>query len=416
MGCRDSKLEKEVEFDNNFCGNTIKPVFEVNYSKEKSIKTSTNKKRQQSGGVRRQGTGPESPRGGRTGRKKRRTGRTNHVKRSHSKTVYDPRITARYNIKAVIGKGTFSRVVRVEHRITKQPYAIKMIEAPGGREVFEAELSVLRRVNHPNVIRLIEVFESNEKIYMVMELATGGNLLDRIEAHGYFMESEAAQVLQMMLNGVSYLHSLGITHRDLKPDNLLYYHPGNDSRIMITDFGFASTRKPNGDMYMHTVCGTPQYIAPEIVARRPYTCAVDMWAVGVISFILLSGTFPFDATQDSMILKLVLKGAYTMSSEVWEEVSNEAKNFVRSLLRCDPRQRLTAVQALKHPWILEGPGSPSSDRRRSATLSTQGLRYTASQKSGSGWSVQSLRSGHRRVGVHHLEELQADPEVAGMIR
>ncbi|XP_076350401.1 serine/threonine-protein kinase H1 homolog isoform X2 [Tachypleus tridentatus] len=291
-----------------------------------------------------------------------------------------------------------------------------MIEAPGGREVFEAELSVLRRVNHTNVIRLIEVFESNDKIYMVMELATGGNLLDRIEAHGYFVESDAAQVLRMMLNGVSYLHSLGITHRDLKPDNLLYYHPGNDSRIMITDFGFASTRKPNGDMYMHTVCGTPQYIAPEIVSRRPYTCAVDMWAVGVISFILLSGTFPFDAKQDSVILKLVLKGVFTMSSEVWENVSNEATNFVRSLLRCDPTQRLTAVQALQHPWILEGPGTPSSDRRRSATTPSQGVRYTASQKSGSGWSVQSLRSGHRRVGVHHLEELQADPEVAGMIR
>ncbi|XP_013777029.1 serine/threonine-protein kinase H1 homolog [Limulus polyphemus] len=430
MGCKDSKLEKDVDFENSFRQNTIKPVYEViPFSKEKVKKVPADKRRNQraAGDTSRQTASTcnihsnDHSRVGK-GRRKRQTGKTNQVNRSYSKTIYDPRITARYNIKAVIGKGSFSRVIRVEHRITKQPYAIKLIEAPEGKEVFEAELSVLRRVNHPNVIRLVEVFESNDKIYMVMELATGGNLLDRIEAHGYFVESDAIQVLKMMLCGVSYLHSLGITHRDLKPDNLLYYHPGNDSRIMITDFGFASTRKPNGNVFMHTVCGTPQYIAPEIVSRQPYTCAVDMWAVGVITFILLSGTFPFDAKQDAVILKLVLKGSYSLSSEVWEEVSDKAKDFVRVLLLCDPQQRLTAVQALKHPWIAEEPGSPSLGRRKSATLSAQGLRYTASQKSGSGWSrrsgksVQSLRSGHRRVEAQHLEALQMDPEVGGMIK
>ncbi|GFQ78553.1 hypothetical protein TNCT_595971 [Trichonephila clavata] len=234
----------------------------------------------------------------------------------NTKTAYDSKITAKYDIKAVIGKGSYSRVLRVEHRISKQPYALKTIEAPGGREAFEAELSVLRRLNHPNVIKLVEVFESDHKVYMVMELATGGSLLDRLETRGYLTDDDSRDVMQMVLNGVKYLHALGITHRDLKPDNLLYYHPGKDSKIMITDFSFASTRKPSGNPYMHTVCGTPQYIAPEIVTRKPYTCAVDMWAVGVITYIVLCGAFPFDADQDAQIFKLILRGKFNMSDPV----------------------------------------------------------------------------------------------------
>ncbi|KFM76789.1 Serine/threonine-protein kinase H1-like protein, partial [Stegodyphus mimosarum] len=224
------------------------------------------------------------------------------------KPTYDSKIAAKYNIKAVIGKGTYSRVLRVEHRITRQPYALKTIEAPGGREAFEAELSILRRVNHPNVIKLIEVFESDHKVYMVMELATGGSLLDRLETRGYLSEDDSRDVMRMVLQGVKYLHALGITHRDLKPDNLLYYHPGKESKIMITDFSLASTRKASGNPYMHTVCGTPQYVAPEIVTRKPYTCSVDMWAVGIITYIVLCGIFPFDADHDAQIFKLILRG------------------------------------------------------------------------------------------------------------
>uniref|UniRef100_A0A5F8GUC3 Protein kinase domain-containing protein n=1 Tax=Monodelphis domestica TaxID=13616 RepID=A0A5F8GUC3_MONDO len=142
---------------------------------------------------------------------------------------------------ALIGRGSFSRVVRVEHKATKQSYAIKMIETKyrEGREVCESELCVLRHVRHTNIIQLIEVFETQERVYMVMELATRGELSDWIIAKGSFTERDATRVLQMVLDGVKYLHTLGITRRDLKPENLLYYHPGIDSKIMITDFGLA---------------------------------------------------------------------------------------------------------------------------------------------------------------------------------
>ena len=112
-----------------------------------------------------------------------------------------------------------------------------------------------------------------------------------------------------------YLHSLGITHRDLKPENLLYYHPGHDSKILITDFGLSSCRK-SGEIYMHTTCGTPEYISPELLARKPYTSQVDLWAVGVITYILLSGTMPFDEDNQPKIYRLILKAKYSYAGEV----------------------------------------------------------------------------------------------------
>jgi len=228
---------------------------------------------------------------------------------------FDPRVTAKYDIKALIGRGNFSKVVRVEHRVTRQPYAIKMIDRVQGREVFEAEVAVLRRVKHAHIIQLIEVFETKDKVYMVMELATGGELFDRIIAKGSFTERDATHVLNMVLDGVKYLHGLGITHRDLKPENLLYYHPGHDSKIMITDFGLSATKKGT-DNFMRTTCGTPEYIAPEIIARKPYTCQVDMWAVGVIAYILLSGTMPFDDENKTRLYRLILKAKYSYAGEV----------------------------------------------------------------------------------------------------
>lgn len=402
MGCRESKLSNDdsIGGDNDA---KITPVLTFHTSQSKEPNRGQQKGKRNRKKSRR---GPNRRSSG-EGRSKKR--------RRENRTCNDPRITAKYDVKGVIGKGSYSRVVRVENRVTKQPYAIKMIESPEGREVFEAELSVLRRINHTNVIRLVEVFESNRKVYMVMELATGGSLLDKLETKGSFCESEAGRALKMVLNGVGYLHKLGITHRDLRPDNLLYYHPGSDSRILITDFGLASTRKASGNPYMHTVCGVPHYIAPEVVARRPYTCSVDMWAVGVITYILLSGTFPFDAEHDSQIFKLILKGSFSMSTQVWENVSEDGKNFIRCLLQREPSSRLTAFQALEHLWIRETSQRQTPVRvvsRRPGSLKSS--RSLTSVRSGR--SVHSLRSGHRRVRAQQLDVLKADPEVAGMIR
>ncbi|XP_075898801.1 serine/threonine-protein kinase H1 homolog [Nelusetta ayraudi] len=325
---------------------------------------------------------------------------------------FDPRVTAKYDIKALIGRGSFSRVVRVEHKSTRQPYAIKMIETRyrEGREVCESELCVLRRVRHANIIQLMEVFETAERVYMVMELATGGELFDRIIARGSFTERDATRVLQMVLDGVKYLHTLGITHRDLKPENLLYYHPGADSKIIITDFGLASSRKKGDECLMKTTCGTPEYIAPEILVRKPYTNAVDMWALGVISYILLSGTMPFEDDNRMRLYRQILKGKYSFSGEPWPSVSNLAKDFVERILTVEPGKRLTAGQALKHPWIISM--AASSSMKNLQRCISQNLLKRASSRCHSTKSAQSTRSSRstksnkaRRVREKELREL-----------
>ncbi|XP_078541726.1 serine/threonine-protein kinase H2 [Lissotriton helveticus] len=316
------------------------------------------------------------------------------IKVARYRAKFDPRVIARYDIKALIGRGSFSRVVRAEHRTTRQPFAIKMIEtrAKEGKEVCESELNILRRVSHHNIIQLIEVFEAQDRVYMVMELATGGELFDRIIAKGSFTERDATKVLHMVLDGIRYLHGLGITHRDLKPENLLYYHPGADSKILVTDFGLASSGRKGGDWSMMTVCGTPEYIAPEILLRRPYSNAVDMWALGVITYILLSGSMPFEDESRTRLYRMILKGKYSYVGDPWPSVSNLAKDFIDRLLNVDFNDRLSASEALQHPWIKTMAAS-SSLKNLHRSIS-QNLRRRVSSRCQSSKSAQSSKSGY----------------------
>ena len=156
---------------------------------------------------------------------------------------YHNKIISKYTVLQEIGKGTFSRVVRAESKLTKEPFALKIMEDKKGREAFDAEISVLRRVKCKYILNLKEVLHYNEKICLVLTLATGGNLMEKVIQRGRFGEIEAGRTMKMVLEGVKYLHNLGITHRDLKPDNLLYYKPGYNSRIMISDFALSHCRK-----------------------------------------------------------------------------------------------------------------------------------------------------------------------------
>ncbi|KAL7373283.1 hypothetical protein ABVT39_002953 [Epinephelus coioides] len=344
------------------------------------------------------------------------------------KDKFEPRVTARYDIKALIGRGSFSRVVRVEHRTTRQPFAIKMmeVEAPEGREVCTAELAVLQRVSHSNVIQLIEVFQFPQRVYMVLELATGGELLDRVVSRGHFTERDATQALRMVLAGVGYLHNLGITHRDLKPENLLYYHPGADSRLLVTDFGLATfggtgsevsdpDRSDGGDhtradrmWFLRTTCGTPEYMAPEVLLRRPYSCAVDMWALGVITYIVLSGSMPFEDDSRTRLYRSIVRGKYSFHGDPWPSVSNLAKDFIQRLLPLDPAARLTADQAIRHPWLVTMAAS-SSMRNLHRSIS-QNLRQRASRSSSRCPSSTASSGESNSVGLGKLISLEENQE------
>ncbi|XP_046880143.1 serine/threonine-protein kinase H1-like [Hypomesus transpacificus] len=321
---------------------------------------------------------------------------------------FDSRVTARYDIKALIGRGSFSHVVRVEHRSTRQPFAIKMmeVEAPEGRQVCASELAVLRRVRHANVVQLVEVFQTAQRVYMVLELATGGQLLDRVVARGHFTERHATRALQMALAGVAYLHALGITHRNLKPDNLLYYHPGPEARLLVTDFGLASSGGVIADWALRTTCATPEYMAPEVVLRRPYTCAVDMWAMGVISYILLSGSVPFGDESRPRFYRAIVTGRYSFQGEPWPSVSNLAKDFIECLLASDPSSRMTAAQALSHRWVVTmAAGSSVKNLQRSIS---QNLRRRASRASSCSPSLAGSGGLHRTPAEREMPQLEGD--------
>ncbi|XP_062335797.1 serine/threonine-protein kinase H1-like [Osmerus eperlanus] len=375
---------------------------------------------------------------------------------------FDTRVTARYDIKALIGRGSFSHVVRVEHRSTRHPFAIKMmeVEAPEGRQVCASELAVLRRVRHANVVQLVEVFQTAQRVYMVLELATGGQLLDRVVARGHFTERHATRALQMALAGVAYLHALGITHRNLKPDNLLYYHPGAEARLLVTDFGLATigggrdaggvgggTAEKGGDIAgdkiikggemksgvegdeervggsrgteargtsggviadwaLKTTCGTPEYMAPEVVLRRPYTYAVDMWAMGVISYILLSGSVPFWDESRPRFYRAIVTGRYSFQGEPWPSVSNLAKDFIERLLASDPSSRMTAAQALSHRWVVTmAAGSSLKNLHRSIS---QNLRRRASCASSCSPSLAGSGGLHRTPAEREMPQLEGD--------
>ena len=229
-------------------------------------------------------------------------------------------VLQRYDVKAVIGKGSFSKVLRVENRATKQMNALKMIEKralDGSR--YETELHVLGQVRHPNIVTLYEIFQTNSKVYLILELASGGDLFDRIYQKGRFSEKSGKNVIRMLLSAVAYIHNCGIVHRDLKLENVLYKFPTEDSPVLISDFGLAYINpggKPNSSMHMSTTCGSPEYLAPEMLEGETYTELVDMWALGVVAYTVLCGSMPFVDESRARLYTRIRAGSYSFPEEV----------------------------------------------------------------------------------------------------
>jgi serine/threonine protein kinase len=231
-----------------------------------------------------------------------------------------------------------------------QQYAIKALKLSGlnasAKQQLESEVDVFLAMDHPHVARLFDVYESNDMLHLVMECMTGGELFDRVQEKKRFREEDAAEAVRQMLRSISYLHSKGIVHRDLKLENFLYDQKGSD-HLKLIDFGFSKVWDPNTKL-SHS-CGTLSYVAPEVL-RKSYTNQCDLWSLGVITFILLAGYMPFSG-QEKTMADNIARGVYTMKPERWKTISNEATEFVKSLMTVDPNKRLTAERALQHPWV-----------------------------------------------------------------
>jgi calcium/calmodulin-dependent protein kinase I len=236
-----------------------------------------------------------------------------------------------------------------------QQFAVKVIKRnklnPEELALVHEEAEIMRKIEHENCAKFHELFESSKKIYMVMELLTGGELFDRIVAKGSYSEKEASDLVRKISSAIEYLHSIGIVHRDLKPENLIYQSQKPDSPIKITDFGLAKYRSDGGKTAMTTACGTPGYVAPEVLKNEPYGKEVDMWSLGVILYILLCGFPPFYHENTQQLYKQIKKGEYDFPDPYWTDISDSAKSLVRGLLTVDPKKRMTGKQVLAHPWI-----------------------------------------------------------------
>lgn len=278
-----------------------------------------------------------------------------------------PTVEDKYELKDVLGTGAFSQVRLAESKESGNMYAIKIIDKKalkGKEDSLENEIRVLKRLDHINVVKLLEAYESRTCVYLVMELVTGGELFDRIVEKGSYSEKDAADLIKQVLSAVAYMHEEGVVHRDLKPENLLYYSPDADSKIMISDFGLSKMEESG---VMATACGTPGYVAPEVLAQKPYGKAVDVWSIGVISYILLCGYPPFYDENDANLFAQILKGEFEFDSPYWDDISDEAKDFIRSLMCVNVEHRLTCHTALEHCWIT----GKQSERNIHATVSEQ---------------------------------------------
>ncbi|KAB5536804.1 hypothetical protein PHYPO_G00111540 [Pangasianodon hypophthalmus] len=275
-------------------------------------------------------------------------------------------ITDRYDLGQIVKSEEFCEIFRAKDKTTSKMYTCKKFLKKDGRKVRKAaknEIFILKMVKHPNILQLVDVYETRKEYYLFLELATGREVFDWILDQGYYSEKDTSNVIRQVLEAVAYLHSLNIVHRNLKLENLVYYNRLKHSKIVISDFHLAKLE--NG--LIKEPCGTPEYLAPEVVGRQRYGRPVDCWALGVIMYILLSGNPPFYdeaddddyENHDKNLFRKILAGDYEFDSPYWDEISDSAKSLVARLMEVDQDQRLTAQEAINHEWIS---GNAASDK------------------------------------------------------
>jgi len=250
----------------------------------------------------------------------------------------------------VLGTGMNGSVLQATCRRTATSYAIKHFPkeniSPNDQQLFANEVELFLGVDHPHVARLLHVYESESKVSLVVEHLKGGELYARLQDK-LFSEVEAASAMWQMLLAVNYLHHEGITHRDIKIENFMYEENGGDF-LKLIDFGFSKFSKHQN---MNELVGTQNYVAPEVLKQKYAHGSCDLWSLGCLVFILLFGYFPFSAENKTDLVRKIYSGQYEERPGMWSRVSATAQDFVKSLLRVDPKKRLTAQQALEHPFI-----------------------------------------------------------------
>ncbi|XP_038151692.1 calcium/calmodulin-dependent protein kinase type II subunit gamma isoform X16 [Cyprinodon tularosa] len=270
--------------------------------------------------------------------------------------VTSTRFTDEYQLYEELGKGAFSVVRRCIKKSTGQEYAAKIINTKklSGRDhqKLEREARICRMLKHPNIVRLHESISEEGFHYLVFDLVTGGELFEDIVAREYYSEADASHCINQILESISHIHQRDIVHRDLKPENLLLASKMKGAAVKLADFGLAIEVQGDQQAWFG-FAGTPGYLSPEVLRKDPYGKPVDIWACGVILYILLVGYPPFWDEDQHKLYQQIKAGAYDFPSPEWDTVTPEAKNLINQMLTINPAKRITADQALKHPWVCQ---------------------------------------------------------------
>ena len=265
-------------------------------------------------------------------------------------------LNEKYEIGDTLGKGKFGLVKKVKNRFTNEELAVKIITKASlvtntEKELIKQEIEILKICQHPNIIKIYDVFENHDYFYIFLELCEGKDLFSWLDQRKFkITELQAVYIVHQVLTAVCYLHEYGIVHRDLKPENILVFNNTNElPTIKLTDFGLSKIIGPNEHCY--EPYGTLSYVAPEVLLEKPYNRAVDMWSIGVMSYLLLTGRFPFDSKNKKEVARQTMYDVTPFPQNLWNNTSSEAKYFVDCCLQKSPNKRITIKEALCHSWI-----------------------------------------------------------------
>jgi len=281
-------------------------------------------------------------------------------------------IEDKYDLGKIIGRGAFSVVKEGIRKASGKKYAIKCISKKlidkKELSLLEREIDIMKKLQHPNIIQLMEVIDTPDTLFLVLEYVSGGELFDSIVNKGSYSEIDAAKIVRQILEAIRYVHSNGIAHRDLKPENLLLSGEGKEEFVKIADFGLS---KDFGQEQLQTSCGTPDYVAPEVLMGEPYDMSVDLWSIGVICYVLLCGFPPFYGETQKELFENIMSGTFDFPDPEWSDVSDAAKHFIQKILVVNPNERYTAEEALDDPWMKESSEPTSKKIQRLQSFSVQ---------------------------------------------